>query len=109
MKLTHFLGAVLLRTGNALTRLSNRILFKHVNIIERRGNWVICRTDNIIWQLDITRYVDRKIFECGVFEPESTQWLNELIKPGMVVVDVGANFGYYTIHLSRLVNDTGRV
>jgi SAM-dependent methyltransferase len=31
------------------------------------------------------------------------------IRPGMVVADVGAGTGYMTVHLARLVGDTGRV
>jgi FkbM family methyltransferase len=36
-------------------------------------------------------------------------WLAEHIKPGMTVVDVGANIGYYTLVFADLVGPSGRV
>ncbi len=41
-------------------------------------------------------------------EPELTV-VKHLVKPGDTVVDVGANVGWYTNYLSRLVGDRGRV
>jgi len=45
----------------------------------------------------------------GVFEKEESALFRETIKPGMTVLDVGANIGYYTVMASRLVGPTGRV
>jgi len=45
----------------------------------------------------------------GSFEPECTFLLTKLIKGGDIVFDVGANFGWYSCHLARLVGETGRV
>ena len=45
----------------------------------------------------------------GRHETQIQDWLRENIKPGMVVFDVGANIGSYTLTLSRLVGPTGRV
>ena len=42
-------------------------------------------------------------------EKESVYWCRKLIKPGMVVVDVGAHIGYYTRIFSGLVGEAGRV
>jgi FkbM family methyltransferase len=41
-------------------------------------------------------------------EPE-TVLLRQVLQPGMTVVDVGANIGYFTILASRLVGPSGRV
>jgi FkbM family methyltransferase len=54
-------------------------------------------------------YVDRCIIERGEFEERSTQVVNRLVEPGDVVLDVGANIGYYTVLMSRLVGAAGRV
>jgi FkbM family methyltransferase len=43
------------------------------------------------------------------FEPEATNILGNLVKAGQTVVDVGANFGWYTTLFSRCVGSTGRV
>jgi FkbM family methyltransferase len=45
----------------------------------------------------------------GVFEPRSLAMVAAAVKPGMIVADVGANFGYYTVQLSRWVGEQGQV
>jgi len=46
--------------------------------------------------------------QSGQYDPETTALLQRLLRPGMVVVDVGANIGYVTTLASRLV-ESGRV
>lgn len=43
------------------------------------------------------------------FEPEVTAALKRLIEPGMTVLDIGANVGYFSACMSRLVGPTGVV
>ncbi len=45
----------------------------------------------------------------GFWEMWLTQFFAQRVKPGMTVVDVGANFGYYTLLFGDAVGDTGRV
>lgn len=45
----------------------------------------------------------------GTYEHDKVEKLREHVKPGMVAFDIGANAGYYTLLLSRLVGPTGRV
>lgn len=45
----------------------------------------------------------------GTYEPGMQSALKELIKPGMIVYDVGANIGYVTLMLARLVGAKGKV
>jgi FkbM family methyltransferase len=45
----------------------------------------------------------------GVLEPGLTRRFRETLRPGMVVVDVGANVGMYTLIAARLVGQAGRV
>lgn len=45
----------------------------------------------------------------GIFEPLETELCRRVVKPGMRVLDVGANIGYYTTLLSELVGDSGHV
>ena len=44
-----------------------------------------------------------------VYEPGVTRLFEELIKPGMVVVDIGAHIGYFTLIAARKVGSNGRV
>jgi len=43
------------------------------------------------------------------YEPRTTQLLEEVVKPGMVIIDIGAHVGYYTLLAARQVGPTGRV
>ncbi len=49
------------------------------------------------------------VVAAGAYEPHVTATLQELCKPGMCVVDVGANIGFHTLALSGLVGSSGRV
>jgi FkbM family methyltransferase len=51
----------------------------------------------------------RSSFLFGTYEPAQTQLFQELVKPGDVVYDVGAHFGYYTLLASKLVGEKGKV
>jgi FkbM family methyltransferase len=45
----------------------------------------------------------------GLWEPEITDWFQTHVQPGQVVVDVGANVGYYSLLAANLVGPAGRV
>jgi len=45
----------------------------------------------------------------GTYESDHMASIKELVKPGMIVYDIGANVGFYTLAFSRLVGDAGRV
>ena len=80
-----------------------------VEVLEQDGDWLVCRIDNLIWRLDPSQCIDQDLLDDGMFEPESTSWIQQIVKPGMIAVDVGANFGYYTVRLSKLVGSGGQV
>lgn len=43
------------------------------------------------------------------YEKEIESKINEIVKPGMNVIDIGANMGYFTLILSHLVGSKGKV
>jgi FkbM family methyltransferase len=45
----------------------------------------------------------------GSWEADTTAYFRRVIKPGMAVIDIGANIGYFTLLLSKLVGELGRV
>lgn len=62
------------------------------------GLWWIARDDG----------VSEELFT-GVFEVDERRFVRQFLKPGMVVLDVGAHSGYYTLLTSKLVGRAGRV
>jgi len=45
----------------------------------------------------------------GEWEPEETHFIKHHVKNGDTVIDIGANYGYYTILFSKLVGPSGSV
>jgi len=53
--------------------------------------------------------VARQMEQSGSYEAHLTAVFERYCEPGMTVVDVGANIGYYSLLASRLVGPSGRV
>ncbi|HEX9426863.1 MAG TPA: FkbM family methyltransferase [Candidatus Polarisedimenticolia bacterium] len=53
--------------------------------------------------------VGREILETGIYEPHLVALYRRLVKPGMTVVDIGANIGFHALHAALLVGPGGRV
>ena len=58
--------------------------------------------------LDLANFVDRMIY-AGCYEPINVHRFRRLLSAGDVVVDVGANIGFFTLLSSSLVGSSGRV
>ena len=58
--------------------------------------------------LDLSNYIERSIY-LHVFEPFETSLVRGLLRPGMTIVDAGANVGYYTLMGSAAVGPSGHV
>ena len=43
------------------------------------------------------------------YEPATTRLFQETLQPGMVVIDIGAHVGYYTLLAAKLVGPTGKI
>ncbi len=50
-----------------------------------------------------------KDYWLGTYEPELQQAVTDLVQPGMVIYDVGANVGYISLLLARAAAEKGRV
>lgn len=83
--------------------------YSRTKVLSMDGNIATVKALGFIWKLDAKRYLDRDILNNGVFEPYSTALVQQLVKPDMIVGDVGANFGYYTLQFGRLVGQNGYV
>jgi FkbM family methyltransferase len=63
----------------------------------------------IRWVLDLREGIDLSIYLFGRFEPETVRAYRQLIRPGDVVADIGANMGAHSLWLARYVGETGKV
>lgn len=71
----------------------------------------LCRVKNSFPMYVDTRdtYITPRLLLSGEWEPAETQLILRLVRPGMTFVDVGANFGYFTILAAAGVGEEGRV
>jgi len=53
--------------------------------------------------------LSRVLFLTGNFEPNELTWINQVLTEGMVVIDIGAHIGMYTMTASKLVGESGLV
>jgi FkbM family methyltransferase len=58
---------------------------------------------------DLRDSIAREVCFTGRYEPQDTALLRRLLKPGMNFIDVGANWGYFTLVAAYLVGAGGRV
>jgi len=56
--------------------------------------------------VDWSRY---RSFVYGTWEPKVIRAVNDTIKPGMTVIDIGAHIGYYSLLFAKCVGPSGRV
>lgn len=60
-------------------------------------------------QIDLNQIIDSQIYYTGQFEPNTVATIRQLLSPGAVAVDVGANIGCLTLHMARAVGQGGKV
>jgi FkbM family methyltransferase len=64
------------------------------------GQWFLC---------DLRDSIAREVCFTGLYEPQETAVVRAVLKSGMTFVDVGANWGYFTLLAAHLVGRAGRV
>jgi FkbM family methyltransferase len=62
----------------------------------------------VTFECDMADKVEREIYWTG-FNPRDVRILNRLITPGMVVLDAGANIGYFSLLCAKWLHDSGQV
>jgi FkbM family methyltransferase len=58
---------------------------------------------------DLGEFIQRQVYFMGLFEPIESFLLTRLLRPGMTVIDAGANIGQYTLLAATAVGPTGMV
>lgn len=79
-------------------------------LIRTEGSLGLYQThDGRYYYLDNRKYLDRKIIETGVFEEDTTRAIRKLVKPGDVVMDIGANIGDLTVVMAQILDGSGKI
>jgi len=73
------------------------------------GTAVVRTVHGFTMECDLRDWVSQHVFVTGSYEEGLPQVMAQLVRPGSVVVDVGANVGFYTLLLANLAGPTGRV
>jgi len=60
-------------------------------------------------ELDTRDLIQRFLYLFGVWEPELTQLVRQVVRPGDTFIDVGANIGYFTLLAAQVVGPAGSV
>ena len=61
------------------------------------------------FKCDLRDAISREVCFTGQYEPQETALVRSILRPGMTFVDVGANWGYFTLLAANLVGRNGRV
>lgn len=89
------------RTRRIVGSLSARLLFKRPVAVRVGRHLLFSRR----WD----RLVAMVLWKYGLLEKQESRLLRTLVRPGMTVVDIGANIGYYTTLFADWVGAQGRV
>lgn len=84
----------------------NRWLYR---VLKPRGVVPVTCQGNVVYVDGRDEGVGQALLQEGQLEPEETELFKGLVKPGMIVADIGANLGYYTLLAARLLRGEGRV
>ena len=82
---------------------------RRLTLARHGGETVEVKRRGLRWRLDLTHHVDRDIYIKGRWEGKTTRLVRKIVGEGMNVLDVGANFGYFTTILADRVGPTGKV
>ncbi len=70
---------------------------------------VIKRIDGVNYELDLEEAIDNAMYYKGSREPDTSQALKVLCKPGYTVIDIGANVGSHSLPIANFVGLEGKV
>jgi FkbM family methyltransferase len=63
----------------------------------------------LLHPLEVDNVLSAALLRSRIWEPFETELFKEILEPGMIVADVGANIGYHTLLAAKLVKPNGRV
>ena len=85
-------------------------LYTRAGLASLYGNGPVEVSRNgVRWRLDPRSLVQRALYFLGSYEIHETRWLLGVARPEWTMLDVGANFGYYSLRVSQVTGGRARV
>lgn len=78
-------------------------------ILKRKEDVAVVVRGQVMYGNTLDRIAAMLFWKYATLEDYETLLMKEHIKPGMKVLDIGANIGYHTLQISRWVGRTGQV
>lgn len=81
-------------------------------LCKQASRWfLVCPLEPDLWLriFDFDHLSESELFLQRRFEPATTELVGKLLRPGMVVFDVGANLGRFALQAARAVGPSGQV
>jgi FkbM family methyltransferase len=97
------------KTKVEIARILYGVILKFRRTVMGKGAQTLVNRRGIQWSLDLNEGIDLSIYLFGAFERSTVKLLEKLVKPGDVILDIGANIGAHTLYLAKSVGPGGKV
>jgi FkbM family methyltransferase len=92
-------------------RISPRVADVNPRLAKISPEWVTTdievRRQGLRWHLDLRDNLQAVLYYAGRYEPAVTRFLRAELKPGDVVLDIGANIGLHSLGAAKQLRDLG--
>lgn len=72
-------------------------------------NYLLRKRFSLYWLLNLDEVIDLCIYLFGAFDKQNLEKAMQVVSPGAVVFDIGANIGAFALPIANRVGKTGRV
>lgn len=92
-------------------RISPRLADQNPQLVKIPPQWattdIAVRRQGLRWQLDLRDNLQAVLYYAGRYEPAVSRFLRSELRPGDVVLDVGANIGLHSLGAAKQLKDLG--
>jgi FkbM family methyltransferase len=92
-------------------RISPRLADENPQLVKIPPQWattdIAVRRQGLQWRLDLRDNLQAVLYYAGRYEPAVSRFLRSELRPGDVVLDVGANIGLHSLGAAKQLKDLG--
>lgn len=92
-------------------RISPRLADQNPRLVKIPPTWattdIAVRRQGLQWRLDLRDNLQAVLYYAGRYEPAVSRFLRSELRPGDVVLDVGANIGLHSLGAAKRLKDLG--